>query len=605
MAEVFISYSQKERERVAPIAARLAELGVEAWFDREISAGESFGRVIREKLKEAKAVLVCWSPEAIQSQWVDAEADYAREANNYVPVFVAPCALMPPFNRIHTDDLSGWNGSASDPTWLKLVERIAKLLGRDGVAAAARAFAVNDDRTLYEFAKRYPDEPSARIVWSNAEARHRKEFESRLEEARTAAAARAARITAEASDLESRIEATAPAFEAWLADERRGAATEPKPDPLPLVKRYVPAEERKLRDEVAALSNALAQAKAIEEELEAAKAEVTSLSKQSEAATSELRVLREQNATLSTASATANALEGNLATAKAEIGRLREDLAARDNDAERLRAENAALSADSAELLKGWDAAKAETARLSRDLAAARESARSFGDRRLSWSRASALLAITAVVAAVAGALAMTNSVKTASALQTQIQILFTALGASRDEATKLRADLESSRSQAQTSAERVQALSAELASTRDRAKKVQEDLDTSRSQAQSANGQLASAPDQATKVPDSPNSGHSQTQGATGLPNGGWIVVVDREYSIDTARYSAEQFKVKCARYGSNLRLLEQSTDWRIVVGPYSNYADAVGTLSRIQNCYGYSEMRSIEQIGSETKYQ
>jgi TIR domain len=139
VAEVFISYSQKDRELVAPIAARLAELGVDAWFDREISAGESFGAVIRTRLKEAKAVLVCWSEEAIQSQWVDAEADYAREVGTYVPVYIAPCALMPPFNRIHTEDLSNWTPSPGDPTWLKLVDRLAKKLGRDGVAEAAKA----------------------------------------------------------------------------------------------------------------------------------------------------------------------------------------------------------------------------------------------------------------------------------------------------------------------------------------------------------------------------------------------------------------------------------------------------------------------------------
>jgi hypothetical protein len=60
VAEVFISYDQKDRELVAPISARFVELGVDTWFDREISAGESFATVIRAKLKEAKAVLVCW-----------------------------------------------------------------------------------------------------------------------------------------------------------------------------------------------------------------------------------------------------------------------------------------------------------------------------------------------------------------------------------------------------------------------------------------------------------------------------------------------------------------------------------------------------------------
>jgi TIR domain/Sel1 repeat len=138
VAEVFISYSQKDGALVAPIAARLAEFGIDAWYDREISAGESFSAVIRARLKEAKAVLVCWSPEAIESDWVDAEAEYARGAGVYVPIYIVPCALMPPFNRIHTADLSKWTGEANDPTWIKLVDRIAKLIGRGGVAAATR-----------------------------------------------------------------------------------------------------------------------------------------------------------------------------------------------------------------------------------------------------------------------------------------------------------------------------------------------------------------------------------------------------------------------------------------------------------------------------------
>jgi len=127
MAEVFISYSQKDRELVAPMAACLAELGVDVWFDREISSGERFGAIIRARLREAKAVLVCWSPEAIQSQWVDAEADFAQGFGSYVPVFIAPCALMPPFNRIHTDDLSNWKQSANDPTWLSTSRKFRRI----------------------------------------------------------------------------------------------------------------------------------------------------------------------------------------------------------------------------------------------------------------------------------------------------------------------------------------------------------------------------------------------------------------------------------------------------------------------------------------------
>ncbi len=274
MAEVFISYSQKDRAMVAPISAGLEALGVDVWYDREISAGESFGAVIRARLKEAKAVIVCWSPEAAASDWVDSEADYARELGSYVPIFVAPSALMPPFNRIHTDDLSKWQRALDDPVWLKLVDRIARLIGREGVAAGARALAVGDEAAQYAFARRYPDEPLAQKICAGAEARLRSEFASRLAEARAAAKAK---IDADRGALEARLSAATPAFEAWLADERRGAAKAEKPDPLRPVEPEADGGEKALRETIDALSGALAKANARVGELDEAKAEAARL----------------------------------------------------------------------------------------------------------------------------------------------------------------------------------------------------------------------------------------------------------------------------------------------------------------------------------------
>jgi hypothetical protein len=322
MTEVFISYSQKDRALVAPIAKCLAELGVDAWYDREISAGERFGAVIRTKLKEAKAVLACWSPEAIESEWVEAEADYARELGTYVPIFVAPCALMPPFNRIHTDDLSKWTGEANDPVWIKLIDRLAKLIGREGVAAAARALPSSDEQARYDFARRYPDEPTARKIWSAAEARHREHFEGRMADAKRAAQARIseeraafeAHINGERSAFDSRLQTATPAFEVWLADERRGASKGPLPDPLKLIG---PAElgEQRLREEIDALRSALAEAKEREEELAAAKGEVARLSK--------------EFVLFQGAFSEAKAKEGRLSDAEAKIARLSQELAER------------------------------------------------------------------------------------------------------------------------------------------------------------------------------------------------------------------------------------------------------------------------------------
>lgn len=311
MAEVFISYKRAERALVAPISAGFKELGVDAWFDMEISAGENFDTKIHEKLREAKAVLVCWSPQAIESDWVKSEAAYARQRHTCVPVFIADCELMPPFNLIQTEDLSKWTGEANDPAWIKVVERIAKLISREGVAAAARAFATGDDQARYDFARRYPDEPTAAKIWNAHEARHREHFQQRMVEA---TAATESRINAERATLQARLRAAAPTFEIWLADERRATAKGPPPDPLELIGPAQAGEEQRLRDEIAALQSSLARAAAEEGDLNAAKAKIAQLS-------GEL-------AALNTAMTHAKAREGELDSAKAEIVRLSKELSA-------------------------------------------------------------------------------------------------------------------------------------------------------------------------------------------------------------------------------------------------------------------------------------
>ena len=370
MAEVFISYSQKERALVAPIAARLADLGVEAWFDREISAGESFGAVIRARLKEAKAILVCWSPEAIESKWVDAEAEYARGIGSYVPIFIAPCALLPPFNTIHSDDLSKWKGEATDPAWIRLIGRIAKLINREGVAAAAQVLATGDEQARYDFARRYPDEPIARKIWNVAEARHRELFAKRVAEAKTAAETK---VNAERLALEARIEAAAPAFEVWLADEQRGVAKEPMSDPIDLIGAVQHGDDHRLREKNAALQSALAQTKAREDELGAAKAEIARLS-------GDLAALK--------------AREALDPTENADEQGLRDEILNLQRTLDQSKAKAAEL-----------DIAQAETARLSAQLT----------DARAARSRLWVFAALIGLVAAGAGAIAERGALSSAS----------------------------------------------------------------------------------------------------------------------------------------------------------------------------------------------
>ena len=145
-----------------------------------------------------------------------------------MPVFVAPCELLPPYNRIHTDDLSNWGGEENNPVWIKLVARIAKMVGREGVAAAARAFATGDEKAQYDFARQYPDEPAARKIWKGVEPGHREHFARRMAEAKNVADER---IASERADIEACLEEAASTFEAWLRNERRATANGPMPRP--------------------------------------------------------------------------------------------------------------------------------------------------------------------------------------------------------------------------------------------------------------------------------------------------------------------------------------------------------------------------------------
>jgi hypothetical protein len=67
LVDVFVSYKQEEREAVQIIASSLADLKLDVWFDTKLRAGGSFDEEIATALQAAKAVPVCWTHAAIQS----------------------------------------------------------------------------------------------------------------------------------------------------------------------------------------------------------------------------------------------------------------------------------------------------------------------------------------------------------------------------------------------------------------------------------------------------------------------------------------------------------------------------------------------------------
>lgn len=98
--KVFISHTQKDTELARKVAAVLREAGLDVWFDaNEILPGENWAEKISEALKESEAMVVLLTPEALESNNVRREIDYALGEKTYdkrlIPVIVGNPEEMP------------------------------------------------------------------------------------------------------------------------------------------------------------------------------------------------------------------------------------------------------------------------------------------------------------------------------------------------------------------------------------------------------------------------------------------------------------------------------------------------------------------------------
>ncbi len=93
MADVFVSYGREDKERIKPIVDGLELLGVSAWHDERIKAGSQWDDEIETEIKQARAVIVCWSKASVVSRPVRAEALYARDHSKIVPCTLELCEI--------------------------------------------------------------------------------------------------------------------------------------------------------------------------------------------------------------------------------------------------------------------------------------------------------------------------------------------------------------------------------------------------------------------------------------------------------------------------------------------------------------------------------
>src|SRR5262249_9340647 len=88
MADVFLSYSSKDRPAAEAIERALSARGIDVFWDQETPAGQDWDTWIRSKLSSARVAPVLWSRHSIGSDNVRHEALVARKANKLLPVVI-------------------------------------------------------------------------------------------------------------------------------------------------------------------------------------------------------------------------------------------------------------------------------------------------------------------------------------------------------------------------------------------------------------------------------------------------------------------------------------------------------------------------------------
>lgn len=129
MADVFLSYSTQDVERVRLVVATLEQAGWSVWWDRSTPPGKSWHRMIEKELDDAKCVVVVWSENSVNSEWVRIEAEEGKSRDVLIPVMIDNVRPPLSFRLIQAARLIGWQGESSHPEFRSLLESIGKIIG--------------------------------------------------------------------------------------------------------------------------------------------------------------------------------------------------------------------------------------------------------------------------------------------------------------------------------------------------------------------------------------------------------------------------------------------------------------------------------------------
>lgn len=134
---LFMSYAHADQARAKTLATALEQAGYRVWWDALIEGGTRYAETIDQALQTVDVVLVLWSKDSIQSDWVRDEAAQGRDRHRLVPLSLDGSRPPIGFRQLQVVDLSSWRGQANGPHFEAVRRAVASAMGHAPPSRAA------------------------------------------------------------------------------------------------------------------------------------------------------------------------------------------------------------------------------------------------------------------------------------------------------------------------------------------------------------------------------------------------------------------------------------------------------------------------------------
>jgi hypothetical protein len=128
MADIFLSYSSRDKERITPLVQIFEQQGWSVWWDYKIRVGTEFDEIIEAEIIASRCVVVIWSNASVQSHWVKSEADEGRKRGILAPVLIDNVDIPLGFRRIEAANLTDWQRETEHAELILLLQGITEIL---------------------------------------------------------------------------------------------------------------------------------------------------------------------------------------------------------------------------------------------------------------------------------------------------------------------------------------------------------------------------------------------------------------------------------------------------------------------------------------------